>query len=149
MPGFRANMLAYMSTLETLCRKLVRLYALALDLPETFFDEPFREPHMILRMSRYPVIDGAGRHGRQPGAAHRFRVHDPAAAQQGAGPVDPAARRPLDGGARRPEAFVVNGGDILHRWTNERFLSTPHRVRNVSGQLRYAVPFFFDPNHDT
>ena len=47
------------------------------------------------------------------------------------------------------DAFVVNGGDILHRWTNERFLSTPHRVRNVSGQLRYAVPFFCDPNHDT
>jgi len=38
---------------------------------------------------------------------------------------------------------------MLHRWTNERFLSTPHRVRNLSGQLRYAVPFFCDPNHDT
>ena len=44
---------------------------------------------------------------------------------------------------------MVNGGDILHRWTNERFLSTPHRVRNVSGELRYAIPFFCDPNHDT
>jgi isopenicillin N synthase-like dioxygenase len=32
-------------------------------------------------------------------------------------------------------AYVVNGGDILHRWTNERFLSTPHRVRNVSRQV--------------
>jgi len=28
-------------------------------------------------------------------------------------------------------AYIVNGGDILHRWTNERLLSTPHRVRNV------------------
>ena len=44
---------------------------------------------------------------------------------------------------------VVNGGDILHRWTNERFLSTPHRVRNVSGEVRYAIPFFCDPDHDT
>ncbi len=58
LPGFRSNMLAYMSTLEALCKKLVRLYALALHLPETYLDACFREPHMILRMSRYPVIDG-------------------------------------------------------------------------------------------
>ena len=58
IPGFRANMLAYMGALEALCAKLVRLYALALDLPETFFDACFAEPHMIQRMSRYPAIDG-------------------------------------------------------------------------------------------
>ncbi len=58
LPGFRETALAYMATLEALCRKLVKLYALALDLPETFFDECFATPHMILRMSRYPVLDG-------------------------------------------------------------------------------------------
>ena len=48
-----------MSTMEALCRKLVRLYALALDLPEDHFDALLREPHMILRQSRYPLIDAA------------------------------------------------------------------------------------------
>ena len=40
---------------------------------------------------------------------------------------------------------VVNGGNILHRWTNERFLSMPHRVRKVSSEVRYAISFFCDP----
>ena len=58
LPGFRDTALAYITTMERLCQKLVRLYALALDLPETFFDVCFSRPHMILRMSRYPAIDG-------------------------------------------------------------------------------------------
>src|SRR5689334_2142828 len=59
LPGFRETTLAYMNTLEALCRKLVRLYALALDLPDTFLDACFAKPHLILRMSRYPLIDHA------------------------------------------------------------------------------------------
>ena len=58
LPDFRETTLEYMRTLEALCRRLVPLYALALDLPADFFDACFTEPHMILRMSRYPVIGG-------------------------------------------------------------------------------------------
>jgi isopenicillin N synthase-like dioxygenase len=131
LPGFREQTLAYMSALEGLCRKLVKLYALALDLPDDFFDASFAKPHMILRQSRYPQIDGADESVASlvPHTDSGFMTLLPPNKVQG--------------------AFVVNGGDILHRWSNERFLSTPHRVRNVSGVLRYAIPFFCDPDHDT
>ncbi len=128
----------------------MRLYALALDLPETFFDACFAEPHVIQRMSRYPPIDGADDSGQRawcrtpiPG----FMTLLPPNKVQGLEINLPDGRWLEAPGVA--DAFVVNGGDILHRWTNERFLSTPHRVRNLSGQLRYAVPFFCDPNHDT
>src|SRR5215471_16062881 len=44
--------------------------------------------------------------------------------------------------------FLVNGGDMLRRWTTDRFLATPHRANNRSGPERYAIPFFFDCNID-
>jgi isopenicillin N synthase-like dioxygenase len=44
--------------------------------------------------------------------------------------------------------FLVNGGDMLRRWTNDRFLATPHRASNRSGTERYAIPFFFDCSID-
>lgn len=50
----------------------------------------------------------------------------------------------------RPDCFILNIGDILARWTNGRFNSTPHRVVNRSTeQARYSIGMFFDPNLDT
>ncbi|MBF0277314.1 MAG: isopenicillin N synthase family oxygenase [SAR324 cluster bacterium] len=48
-----------------------------------------------------------------------------------------------------PETIVVNVGDLLHRWSNNKFLSNPHRVINASGGERFSVPVFVDPNWDT
>ena len=149
LPGFRATTLDYMRTLEALCRRLVPLYAFALNLPAGFFDACFAVPHMILRMSRYPVIDGGDETiaSLVPHTDSGFMTLLPPNLVPGLSILLPSGRwidaPGIDG------AYVINGGDILHRWTNERFLSTPHRVRNVSGQVRYAIPFFCDPDHDT
>ena len=149
LPGFREQTLKYMTAMEALCRKLVRLYALALDLPADFFDGCFKVPHMILRQSRYPMIDAADDKiaSLVPHTDSGFMTLLPPNKVQGL-----SINLPNGEWYDAPyveDAFVVNGGDILHRWTNERFLSTPHRVRNVSGTVRYAIPFFCDPDHDT
>ncbi len=47
-----------------------------------------------------------------------------------------------------PGAFVCNIGDCLMRWTNDVYVSTPHRVVNRGGRERYSVAFFLDPNPD-
>ncbi|MBI3503247.1 MAG: isopenicillin N synthase family oxygenase [Proteobacteria bacterium] len=48
-----------------------------------------------------------------------------------------------------PDTLVINIGDLMHRWTNARFSSNPHRVVNESGRERYSIAVFFDPHPDT
>ena len=48
-----------------------------------------------------------------------------------------------------PGTFVVNVGDLLHRWSNDRFISNPHRGINASPGERFSVPVFVDPHWDT
>ena len=48
-----------------------------------------------------------------------------------------------------PGTFVVNVGDLLARWTNNRFTSTAHRVVNRSGKTRHSLGLFYDPDFET
>jgi isopenicillin N synthase-like dioxygenase len=149
LPGFRETVLGYMNTMEALGRRLVAVYAVALELPPDYFDPMFEKPNMIQRLSHYPA---------QPFyEENEFSI----APHTDSGFMTMLAPNPISGLAIRlpdgtwfdapavDDAYVVNGGDILRRWTNERFLSTPHRVINEAGKPRYAIPFFFDPHPDT
>ncbi|MGI9334692.1 MAG: 2OG-Fe(II) oxygenase family protein, partial [Gammaproteobacteria bacterium] len=48
-----------------------------------------------------------------------------------------------------PGTFVVNVGDLLERWSNGRYRSTPHRVINSSGRERLSLVLAYDPNFET
>jgi isopenicillin N synthase-like dioxygenase len=146
LPGFRESVVAYCDALEALAKKLVPIYAVALDLPKDHFDKAFAEPQYTLRMSHYPFIDKLepNEYGIAPHADTSFMT---LLAQN---KIPGLSLRTSDGRWIDAPAleghFLVNGGDMLRRWTNDRFLATPHRAINRSGKERYAIPFFVDCN---
>jgi isopenicillin N synthase-like dioxygenase len=142
LPGFREAIVAYCESMEQLVRKLVRLYARALRLPFEYFDQPFREPQYKLRMTHYPYQAdlGEGEFGIAPHTDTSFLtllapndVPGLSIRTQSGNWIDAPAI---------PGAFVVNGGQLLQRWTNDYFLATPHRAVNRTGGARYALAFF-------
>lgn len=148
LPGFKEAALAYQAAVERLGLTMLPVVARALDLPEGFFADYFRTPYMQLRLLHYPPRDasvpdqfGAGAHTDQGFLTFLMQ-----------GEVGGLQIRRTDGtwidAPVMPGRYIVNTGDILRRWTNDRFLSTPHRVMNVSGTDRYSIAFFFGPDLD-
>jgi isopenicillin N synthase-like dioxygenase len=148
LPGFREVVVDYCDTMERLVQKMVRLYARALDLPAEYFDTPFKDCQYSLRMTHYPHQDGpvVDEFGLAPHTDTSFLtllapndVPGLSIRTQSGNWIDAPAI---------PDAYVVNGGQMLQRWTNDVFLATPHRAVNRSGSERYAIPFFCDSNID-
>jgi isopenicillin N synthase-like dioxygenase len=148
LPAFRGAMLDYMNAMEGLGRRMLPLFAAALDLPSDYFAAFFREPSITLRISHYPPqarFDGE-EFGTGPHTDAGFMTFLAQAEIRG---LDIQTR---DGqwieAPVMPGMFLVNIGQILSRWTNGLFPSTPHRVVNLQGVERYSIPFFFDPDLD-
>jgi isopenicillin N synthase-like dioxygenase len=148
LPGFREDVMAYVNTMEQLGRKLMPLYAVALDLPKNYFDEAFREPTYALRLSHYPAQEVVqdNEFGLAPHTDTSFMTLLPDNKVQGLSVRMPNGKW-VDV-PTLPGSFLVNGGDLLRRWSNDRFMATPHRVVNRSGHERYAIPFFMDCHYD-
>ena len=148
LPGFREVIVDYCETIEQLVQKMVRLYARALDLPAEFFDHPFKEPQYKLRMTHYP------HQASTPDDEFGIAPHTDTSFLTLLAPnnVPGLSIRTQSGkwiaAPTIADAFVVNGGQLLQRWTNDYFLATPHRAVNHSGGERYALAFFCDSNID-
>ena len=147
LPGFRETMVAYQRAMEPLGRRLLPLYALALDKPADFFAPYFDdEAHIISRNSHYPPVDVEdNQFGHAPHCDHGFLTLLPVHEVPGLEILTQSGR--WIPAPHIPGAILVNTGEFLNRWTNGRFIATPHRVMTPKTD-RYAITFFFNPRDD-
>jgi isopenicillin N synthase-like dioxygenase len=145
--AMRAAMVAYFKALEALGERMLPVLARALDMPAGYFALFFaNEAHINLRFLHYPPQDTEDdeQFGQGPHTDNSF--------------ITFLAREEVPGLAVRlpsgewlappviPGTLLVNLGNMMKRWSNDRFLSTPHGVLNDSGTDRYSIAFFYSPN---
>lgn len=151
MPEFEAVMTTYMTAMKALTGTLLEGLALSLDLEEGYFREFEKDPIATLRLLHYPAQEANPLPDEKGCGAHTDFGAVTILLQDDVGGLqvwDHDTGLWLDA-VPVPGAFVINLGDMMGRWTNDRYRSTIHRVINASGRERYSVPFFFSghPEH--
>lgn len=150
LAGFREAVSAYAGALSDLGRQLMQVALTAVGADPATVMPAFDRPTTWLRLLRYPPRAADAAADLYGAAPHKdfgcltILAQDDVGGLQVMTPSGDWIDAP-----RLPGAFVVNVGDMLHRWSNGRLLSTPHRVINRSGRERYSCPFFYDPNVST
>jgi isopenicillin N synthase-like dioxygenase len=134
---------------------LMRLAALALDVAERFFDDKVDRSIGTMRLNYYPAPAAPPRPGQLRAGAHTdyggFTIlsgEDVPGGLQVRTRAGEWVNVPTE-----PTTFVVNIGDLLMRWTNDRWLSNLHRVVNPpeapgAARARLSIAFFNHPNYD-
>lgn len=148
LPGFRDTIETYVEQMTDLAHQLVSAIATSLDMPTDSLNGYFEKPTTFLRLLHYPTQPAEeGLFGSAPHTDYGFIT---LLAQDDVGGLE--VKNKADEWVPAPpiaNAFVMNVGDILARWSNDLFVSTPHRVINRSGRERYSQPFFFDPSMES
>lgn len=153
-PEFRAVWTEYYRAMETLAARIMRMFAVALDLREDFFREAIDRHISGIRANHYPEQVEEPRPGQIRAGAHTDYGAVTILLPDNVPGLQVCNRRGewIDVIAP-PTTFVCNIGDLMQRWTNDRWISTMHRVVNppresARGNRRLSIPFFFQPNYD-
>jgi isopenicillin N synthase-like dioxygenase len=133
----------------------MRIFALALDLPERFFDDKIDRHISMFRVLRYPEQIEPPQPGQLRAGAHSdygsltiVKIEDKPGGLQVRNKAGEWVDVPVI-----PGSFVVNIGDLMMQWTNDRWISTLHRVVNpprdqAGASRRQSLVFFHQPNYD-
>jgi isopenicillin N synthase-like dioxygenase len=152
LDGFKDATITWWQHCLALARGLVKIFALALDLPETYFDDVTTYPGADGLYIHYP---GTPKHVQRENVDVGIGSHTDIQCftllwQDMSGGLQVLSAQdewleatPIE------ETFVVNIGDFLQRLSNNCFQSTVHRVYNLQEEPRYSMPFFFGFNYDT
>jgi isopenicillin N synthase-like dioxygenase len=150
--GFRRTMLGYADVMATLRINLMRIMAVALGIDEDFFTGKFEGSATVTRLIRYPAVTEAPLPGQLRAGEHTdYGVVTFVRGDDTPGGLQVKHR---NGGwidvHPAPGSFVCNLGDMMMRWTNDRWVSTLHRVAvpplDVVPQDRISLVSFQQPN---
>jgi isopenicillin N synthase-like dioxygenase len=149
LPGFRDAWETYYAAMEDLAARVMRAFAEALGLPRAHFDSFLSAPISALRALHYPMTEGAPEPNQQRAGAHTdygsLTILLPQPGSRGLEILHPTlgwTEVPAE-----PGAFVINIGDLMARWTADRWVSTLHRVVAHPGQpARQSLAFFHQPD---
>lgn len=155
-PGFAGTLLEFVEQGCRLARTMMRISAIALRLPETYFDALYEDMYHNVRLLRYPhqerpPLPGqvrAGEHTDYTGFTILRQDDAPGGLEVQAADEQWIPVKPVAGG------LVINAGDLIQRWTNDRWRSNVHRVvnppRDQRGSTeRISIVLFTGPAPDS
>lgn len=148
LSGFRETWEEYYAAMEDLARRVMAAFAAALDLPEAYFAPFIGQPISALRALHYPGTQGDIRQHQQRAGAHTdYGSLTILLPQPGSSGLQIHSGEEWVDVPAPPGAFVINIGDLMARWTADRWVSTLHRVVARADQPeRYSLAFFHQPD---
>lgn len=147
MPRFRKIVLDYMAAMTSLGHALMAGISLSLGLEESYFADRYTsDPLILFRIFNYPAPSSSEAESSMGVGEHTDYGLLTILKQDMSGGLEIKTQSGWRAAPPIANSFVCNLGDMLERMTVGRYLSTPHRVRNLARRDRLSFAFFFDPN---